>query len=185
MERITTEWIAQQRAMCKTKLTYDNGFGRGILIASKSDKCTPNSVLCCNELCNQHRNNHGQNCNGCDIQAAFDALYGYETALPAALDALEAAYAEIKQLKADADLGDQYIDALKKNVARLTTERDAWKRRADAIEHDLFEEMTEPCKRCRFSSDNGGDCDRNPENHEAFSCWVWDDPDAPAGAESE
>lgn len=57
------------------------------------------------------------------------------------------------------------LAALRAQVDSLTRERDDARRIANDLEIDLFDELTVPCKRCRFSPDNGGDCDEDAENH--------------------
>jgi hypothetical protein len=129
----------------------------------------------------------------CAIQEANSFLTAAaRTALPAALDALEAAYAEIERLTHD------YAASAKRLIDekdRLTAELAAEKRRADAAEKDLYRiaqydyvspgarEYAPLCALCKMRQSKNPIC-----NQYGTCCFDWRGPcaeNAPTGAESE
>ena len=102
------------------------------------------------------------------------------TVLPAALDALEAALAENGKLKDALSRPEQdYLD----EIVRLTAERDAEKKRADALDPAIEDMKQALC--C------GGFGELSAACSELWRIWDQNDPefaehtDAPTGAESE
>lgn len=90
-----------------------------------------------------------------------------EKSQTAALDALEASM----QREAEKDV----------TIMRLTSERDAEKRRADAAVYDLHEVLLEAgqpkvCSMCGMNRSNHGPCDCRNEWHDMPSCYVYRGP---------